>query len=55
MFFGAGLILVAVGAVTVLVFAPKADPPKKGEPATSAEHDADQAMSQSNAAAEPPV
>ena len=46
-FFGAGLILVAVGAVTVLVFAPKADPPKKTqEPATSAKHEDAAAVSQ---------
>lgn len=39
-FFGAGLILVAVGAVTVLVAAPKAGPPGAGKPPAS-ERDTD--------------
>ncbi|HUE71245.1 MAG TPA: hypothetical protein VMP01_10200 [Pirellulaceae bacterium] len=39
-FFGAGLILVAVGAVTVLVAAPKAGPPAGKEPPAS-ERDTD--------------
>lgn len=34
-FFGAGLLMVAVGAVTVLVAAPKGGPPKTAPPATA--------------------
>lgn len=40
-FFGAGLILVAVGAVTVLVFAPKAGPPAAAKQAPASERDTD--------------
>ena len=51
-FFGAGLLMVAVGAVTVLVAAPKGSPPKAAPPAgtavnaaeSSASHDAHDAV-----------
>ncbi|HUG68872.1 MAG TPA: hypothetical protein VMM76_14080 [Pirellulaceae bacterium] len=43
-FFGAGLLMVAVGAVTVLVAAPKGGPPKAVPPADAAAEESDRSL-----------
>lgn len=45
-FFGAGLLMVAVGAVTVLVAAPKGGPPKAAPPAETAAKEVDSSAEQ---------